>query len=173
LRECRCRATKGGDHPILPLMKQGGAWLVFSLAFFLTAGLLPLRATMASDTPGPAGAFYTLVDPDIKKGYILREDTWNGDLPIGETKAIAHQLTKGNEYRFYLRTDVKAAKLSVHVYDQDGNLAEADSWHNEANDGSSAGASVKPGRTGTYFLIVKVEKSPEERTVWGMAYAYK
>ncbi len=36
-----------------------------------------------------------------------------------------------------------------------------------------AGAEVICKKTGTYFLIVKVEKSPDERTDWGLVYSYK
>lgn len=114
------------------------------------------------------------IDKYIKQGYSLREDTWGGDLGVGDAKAITHQLFKGNEYWFCLGSDVKGAKVSVHIYDNDGNLVEDDSWQQDgANDGAFAGVQVRPTKTGTYFLIVKVEKSGEERTPWGLVYAYK
>ena len=110
----------------------------------------------------------------LKQGYTLREDTWGGDLPEKEAKAISHQLFKGNDYWFCMGTSVKGAKISIHVYDSDGNLVEeGNSWQKEKGDGAYAGAEVKCKRTGTYFLIVKIEKSPEERTSWGLVYSYK
>ena len=110
----------------------------------------------------------------IKMGYTLREDTWGGDLPEKEAKAITHQLFKGNDYWFTMGTSTKGAKISIHVYDSDGNLVEeSNSWQNERPDCAFAGAEVQCKKTGTYFLIVKVEKSPEERTDWGLVYAYK
>ena len=110
----------------------------------------------------------------IKQGYTLREDTWGGDLPEKEAKAISHQLFKGNDYWFCMGSDVKGAKISIHVYDSDGNLVEeTNSWQDEKADGAYAGAEVKCKRTGTYFLIVKIEKSSEERTTWGLVYGYK
>ena len=60
----------------------------------------------------------------IKTGYTLREDTWGGDLPVGEAKAITHQLFQKNDYWFTMGTSTKGAKISVHVYDSDGNLVE-------------------------------------------------
>ena len=43
-----------------------------------------------------------------------------------QQKAIVHQLFKGNEYWFWMGTDVDSARISVHVYDSDGNLAEVE-----------------------------------------------
>ena len=114
------------------------------------------------------------VDTYVKQGYTLREDTWGGDLPTNEAKAITHQLFKGNDYWFCMGSDVKGAKISVHVYDGDGTLVEAkDSWQREKPDGAFAGAFISCKKTGTYFLIVKIEKSAEDRTSWGLVYAYK
>lgn len=113
------------------------------------------------------------MDKYVKQGFTLREDTWGGDLPVGEAKAITHQLFKNNEYWFCMGSDVKGAKISLHIYDGDGNLVETEAWHNEKADGAFAGASIKPTRTGTYFLIIKIEQSKEERTTWGLVYGYK
>src|SRR4029077_5378831 len=64
-----------------------------------------------------------------KKGFQVREDYWPGALASGERKAIRQQLFKGNEYWFWLGTEVDHAKMSVHIYDSDGKLAERpDSW---------------------------------------------
>ncbi len=107
--------------------------------------------------------------PYIKEGYTLREDTWGGDLPSATAKAISQQLFKGNEYWFTMGTDVKGSTISVHIYDREGNLVESNAWQRDG----FAGASIKPTKTGSYFLIVKIEKSPRERTPWGLVYAYR
>ena len=109
----------------------------------------------------------------IKMGYTLREDTWGGDLPVSEAKAITHQLFQKNDYWFTMGTSTKGAKISIHVYDSDGTLVEESSWQTERADSALAGAEVICKKTGTYFLIVKVEKSPEERTDWGLVYSSK
>ena len=44
-------------------------------------------------------------DPYVKEGFTVREDYWGGDLPVKTTKAIVHQLFKGNEYWFWMGTD--------------------------------------------------------------------
>lgn len=105
----------------------------------------------------------------VKEGFTVREDYWGGDLPVKNTKAIVHQLFKGNEYWFWMGTDEKDAKISVHVYDSEGNLAEAESWQKP----HFAAARVMPKKTGSYYLIVEIEKSPQERTTWALAYGFR
>ena len=113
-------------------------------------------------------------DPYVKEGFTVREDYWGGDLPVKQTKAIVHQLFKGNEYWFWMGTDVKDAKISIHVYDSDGNLVEVEAKPGKAaSGGATAMARVVPKKTGSYYLIVEVEKSPEERTHWALAYGFK
>src|SRR5262249_36737223 len=63
-------------------------------------------------------------EPYVKQGFQVREDYWGGDLGSGEKKAVRQQLFKGNEYWFWLGTEVDKAKVAVHVYDSDGKLAE-------------------------------------------------
>ncbi len=109
-------------------------------------------------------------EPYVKQGFQVREDYWGGDLGSGEKKAVRQQLFKGNEYWFWLGTEVDRAKVSVHVYDSDGKLAEEpDGWEK----GHFAAAHVIPKATGSYFIIVSVEESPEERTHWALVYGFR
>jgi hypothetical protein len=107
--------------------------------------------------------------PYVKQGFTVREDAWGGDLGLKDQKAVTAQLFKGNEYWFWLGTDVRTATVTVHVYDSEGKLAETETWQK----GRFAGAKVVPNKTGTYYAIVTVEKSPEERTRWALVYGYK
>ena len=107
--------------------------------------------------------------PYIKQGFTLREDYWGGDLPVKTQKAIVQQLFKGTEYWFWMGTDSDAAKISVHVYDADGNLAEAEYVQQK----HFAAVRVIPKTTGTYYLIVEIEKSNQERTHWALAYGFR
>ena len=107
--------------------------------------------------------------PYVKEGFTVREDYWGGDMAVKQAKAITHQLFKGNEYWFWIGTDEKAAKVSVHIYDSEGNLCEVEGWQK----GQFGAARVIPKRSGTYYLIVEVEKSNRERTHWGMAYGFR
>jgi len=107
--------------------------------------------------------------PYVKKGFAVREDAWGGDLGVKDQQAVTAQLFKGNEYWFCLGTEVKGAVVTLHVYDSQGKLAESESWQK----GRFAGARIVPSKTGTYYAIITVEKSPQERTGWAVVYAYK
>jgi len=109
-------------------------------------------------------------EPYVKEGFQVREDYWGGDLGVGEKKAVRQQLFKGNEYWFWLGTEVEKAKVSVHIYDSEGKIAEQpDSWEK----GHFAGAHIIPNATSSYFIIVTVEESPEERTHWALVYGFR
>jgi len=118
-----------------------------------------------------ARAFAILAaEPYVKKGFHMREDYWAGDLAPGEKKAVRQQLFKGDEYWFWLGTEVDHAKVSVHIYNSGGELAEQpDSWAK----GNLAAAHIIPKTTGSYFIIVTVEESPAARTHWALAYGFR
>ncbi len=147
-------------------MKRLTPLLIALLGFVLCA--VPARATIDDALSFALEA----ADPYVKEGFTVREDYWGGDLPVKQTKAIVHQLFKGNEYWFWMGTDVKNAKISVHIYDSDGNLAEVESFDSSKKP-HMAGARVQPKKTGTYYLIVEVEKSTAERTSWSLAYGFR
>ncbi len=136
---------------------------VASLVAFLSPSLL--RATV-DDALSFA---YEAALPYYKQGFSIRKDAWGGDLGVHDRKAVSSQLFKGNDYWFLMATDVKGASLSVHLYDDQGNLVETESWQR----GRFAGARVSPKATGTFFAIVQILKSPEERTPWALVYGYK
>ncbi|HEX8312125.1 MAG TPA: hypothetical protein VF614_12455 [Chthoniobacteraceae bacterium] len=139
--------------------------LLLSAIVGLFATALPARATIDDALSFALEA----ADPYVKEGFTVREDYWGGDLPVKQTKAIVHQLFKGNEYWFWMGTDNKGAKISVHIYDSEGNLAEVESWQKP----HFAAARVTPKKTGSYYLIVEVEKSSDERTYWSLAYGFR
>ncbi len=141
-----------------------------SLRPLFIALFLAMAAPMARATVDDALSFaHEAANPYVKQGYSVREDAWGGDLGVKEQKAVAAQLFKGNDYWFWIGTDVRNAVVTVHVYDSNGKLAESETWQK----GRFAGAHVVPARTGTYYAIVTVEKSPDERTHWALVYGYK
>jgi len=112
---------------------------------------------------------YEAASPYVKKGFSVREDAWGGDLGVKDQQAVQAQLFKGNEYWFCLGPDVKGAIISVNIYDAKGNLVNVES----SRAGRLSSVRVEPQRTGTYYAIVTVHKSSQERTGWALVYAYK
>ena len=145
------------------------AKVVLRSGALLAAVIVMQRAACASVDDAQSFALQA-AEPYVKQGFQVREDYWGGDLASGEKKAVRQQLFKGNEYWFWLGTEVDRAKVSVHIYDSDGKLAEEpDSWEK----GHFAAAHVVPKTTGSYFIIVSVEQSPEERTHWALVYGFR
>jgi hypothetical protein len=131
---------------------------------------LALVARLALATVNDALSFAKeAAAPYAKQGYTIREDAWGGDLGVKDQQAVTAQLFKGNEYGFWLATDTRGAVITVHIYDSDGKLAETDFWQK----GRFAGAKITPNKTGAYYAIVTVEKSPQERSNWALIYGYK
>ena len=136
----------------------------------LLLALMALRPAIFASVDDAQSFALQAAEPYVKQGFQVREDYWGGDLGSGEKKAVRQQLFKGNEYWFWLGTEVDRAKVSVHVYDSDGKLAEEpDGWEK----GHFAAAHVIPKATGSYFIIVSVEESPEERTHWALVYGFR
>jgi hypothetical protein len=148
---------------------NGFAKVIFGASSLLAAVVVMQRAVFASVDDAQSFALQA-AEPYVKQGFQVREDYWGGDLASGEKKAVRQQLFKGNEYWFWLGTEVDRAKVSVHVYDSDGKLAEEpDSWEK----GRFAAAHIIPKTTGSYFIIVSVEESPEDRTHWALVYGFR
>ncbi len=142
----------------------------------LPPGLLVAAAALLLGTPSAlayvddALSFaYEAANPYAQEGWIIREDAWGGDLGVGDKKAVTAQLFRGNSYIFFLATDVESATLRVNIYDSDGKLAESKSWQR----GRFAFAEIKPRATGTYYAIVEILTSPEERTGWALVYGFR
>jgi len=137
-----------------------------SLAALLLVTFAPGARAFVDDALSFA---YEAANPFAQRGWIIREDAWGGDLGEGEKKAVTAQLFRGNSYMFFLATDVDGATLRVNIYDAEGNLAESKSWQR----GRFAYAEVKPRSTGTYYAIVEILSSPEDRTGWALVYGFQ
>src|SRR4029077_11653245 len=67
--------------------------------------LLALR-TLAGSVDDAQSFALQSAEPYVKQGYQVREDYWGGDLGVGEKKAVRQQLFKGNDYWFWMGTEV-------------------------------------------------------------------
>ena len=144
---------------------------------FSSRQFLPLAALVLLVAAPAARAYvddalsfaYEAANPYAQRGWIIREDAWGGDLGKGEKKAVTAQLFRGNSYMFFLATDVDGAALRVNIYDSEGNLAESKSGQR----GRFAYAEIKPRSTGTYYAVVEIMSSPEDRTGWALVYGFQ
>jgi hypothetical protein len=142
---------------------------LFRASSLLAAFALMQRGAFGSVDDAQAFALQA-AKPYVKQGFQVREDYWGGDLALGDKKAVRQQLFKGNEYWFWLGTEVDGTKESVHIYDSDGKLAEEpDNWEK----GHFAAAHIIPKTTASYFIIVSVEESPQDRTNWALVYGFR
>lgn len=153
--------TAVGWKPGFPgvLMRLLAAWVVMHVA------LPPSHATV-DDALSFA---YEAATPYVESGFLVREDSWAGDLGVGEQKGVAQQLFKGNEYWFWVGCGDEDGEISVHVYDSQGNLAEVESWQRD----HFAAARVLPKSTGTYYVLIKLEKASDAGAHWGMVYGFR
>src|SRR5436853_237946 len=84
-----------------------------SLQVSLCLAVVFALARGAAGTVDDAQSFaLQAAEPYVKEGFQVREDYWGGDLGSGEKKAVRQQLFKGNEYWFWLGTEVERAKVS-------------------------------------------------------------
>ncbi len=110
-----------------------------------------------------------LPELDKKKNpFTLRQSWWNGDLKKGGVKLIRHQLFKRNEYWFWVGLSDDTAKVSIHIYDRNGKLVESESWQK----GHVAGARIKPSKTGSYLIRIKVEDG-RGPIPWAVIYGFR
>jgi len=103
--------------------------------------------------------------------YLLRESWWHEPFrKKGDVKIIKHQLFKRNDYWFWAGLSEPDAKVSIHIYDGAGELADAEDWQ----DGHVAGARIAPASSGNYYIRVELLENPGgEELEWAVIYAFR
>jgi len=86
------------------------AKIIFRASLPLVA-LVALRPVIFASVDDAQSFALQAAEPYVKQGFQVREDYWGGDLGSGEKKAVRQQLFKGNEYWFWLGTEVDRAKV--------------------------------------------------------------
>ena len=103
--------------------------------------------------------------------YLLRESWWHETFSKkGDVKLIQHQLFKRNDYWFWAGLSEPDAKVSVHIYDSEGDLAETEDWQKN----HTAGARIVPEASGNYYIRVELLENPSgEEVEWAVVYAFR
>lgn len=103
--------------------------------------------------------------------YLLRESWWHETFSKkGDVKLIQHQLFKRNDYWFWAGLSEPDAKVSVHIYDNEGELADSEDWQKS----HVAGARIVPEASGNYYIRVELLENPSgEEVEWAVIYAFR
>ncbi|MFO1482331.1 MAG: hypothetical protein U1F71_03110 [Verrucomicrobiaceae bacterium] len=107
--------------------------------------------------------------PFVEKGFIVREDYWNGEVKSGQKLMITHQLFKGNEYAFWLGTSQENVALDIKVFDEKKQPVQIDA----KSEKFFMSVRVNPPKTGTYRIVFELTSKKEPSVLWALAYGYR
>lgn len=134
------------------------------------ACVLLLGATIVHATVDESHDFaMEAATPFVEKGFIVREDYWNGEVKSGQKLQITHQLFKGNEYAFWLGTSQEGVTLDMKVYDEKNQPVQIDA----KADKFSMSVRVNPPKTGTYKIVFELKSKSAPGVLWALAYGYR
>ncbi|WP_395738540.1 hypothetical protein [Prosthecobacter sp.] len=130
---------------------------------------LVLGATCVHATVDEAHDFaMEAATPFVEKGFIVREDYWNGEVKSGQKLQITHQLFKGNEYAFWLGTSQEGITMDMKVYDEKNQPVQIDT----KTDKFFMSVRVNPPKTGTYKIVFELKSKSSPGVLWALAYGY-
>lgn len=134
----------------------------------LAACLLPVLPVFATIDDAHSFAMEAAI-PFVKKGFIVREDYWNGEVKSGQRLMVKHQMFKGNEYAFWIGCPEDDAEFELTVLDEKGVEIALDFNASQY----FASLRVNPPRTGTYTVIFSVSSKSSKSLYWALAYGYR
>ncbi|MEZ5304275.1 MAG: hypothetical protein R3F11_27080 [Verrucomicrobiales bacterium] len=149
-------------------------------SFIRRAAALAAAAALALSALCPQGAWAFVDDAYSaaleaaqekveKEGFKLREDYWRGVADTGKRVMVKHQLFKGNEYWFWLGTNVPDAELAIKIYDENGKAVEIETVPGR----DAVAARILPPKTGTYYIAFVLKSKTEKKIDWALAYGYR
>jgi len=161
------------DRPGIAAHRGGASrWLVmgFALVGVLTLGVGWVMAFVSDAKSAAIEAAIPQLDL-ADDPYLLRESWWHDSFrKKGDVKIVKHQLFKRNDYWFWAGLSEPDAKVSIHIYDGAGELADAEDWQ-KAN---VAGARIAPGSSGNYYIRIELLENPSGDDVeWAVIYAFR
>jgi hypothetical protein len=134
----------------------------------LTACLLSVPPAFATIDDAHSFAMEAAI-PFVQKGFIVREDYWNGEVKSGQRLMVKHQMFKGNEYAFWIGCPEEDAQFELKVLDEKGAEITLDFSSRQY----FASIRVNPPRTGTYTVIFSVSSKRSKGLYWALAYGYR
>jgi len=110
-----------------------------------------------------------VAEPYAEDGFTIRADYWSGTIESAKQRLIRHQLFRGNEYWFWVATSHPDCKISIEIYDADGESITVEKKETPR----CTGARVTPARTGSYYVLIKLESLSEPTLDWALVYGYR
>ncbi|WP_395744703.1 hypothetical protein [Prosthecobacter sp.] len=145
--------------------RPGSRWPALAAACVLLLGATFVHATVDE----PHDYAMQAATPFVEKGFIVREDYWNGEVKSGQKLMITHQLFKGNEYAFWLGTSQEGVTLDMKVFDDKNQPVQIDT----KVDKYFMSVRVNPPKTGTYRIVFELKSKTEPGVLWALAYGYR
>lgn len=146
--------------------------LSVSLAMAVVLGL-GARWALAFVHDGKSAAIEgALPQLDLEENpYLLRESWWHDSFQKkGDVKLIQHQLFKRNDYWFWAGLSEYDAKVSIHIYDSAGELADNEDWQKD----NVAGVRILPEASGNYYIRIELLENPTGEPIdWAVIYAFR
>jgi len=100
-------------------------------------------------------------------GFKMRDGHWSGQIKQGERAVVAVNLYAGNQYWFSVGSNVKAKKIAVLVFDENGQPVEIDPFEGD----EKAAAGFSPTISGQYF--VSIASLEGDTGTFCLVYSYK
>jgi len=142
-----------------------------ALTFIAAALSLVLAGDMATAADDHAGACrraaFDLAGAWANDGFRLRDSSWSGTLTPGKPSIVRVSLLAGNSYWFTAAAASAAGKISVTLYDENGQPVPAQNY----SEGLRAAARFEPSASGSY--LVKIEAAQPAAAPFCLVYSYK
>lgn len=100
-------------------------------------------------------------------GFKIRDGYWAGPVKQGEQAVVAVNLYAGNQYWFSVGADDTMKKLTVQLFDENGQPLQAENY--DAEDKAAAGFS--PTISGQYFVSIGAVEG--NASTFCLVYSYK
>jgi hypothetical protein len=133
----------------------------------LVPALAPLRAEESDKEVQARRVALDLAGAFSNDGFKIRDGHWSGTLKQGEPAIVAVNLYAGNQYWFSVGANEQGNKLSVQLYDENGQPLSTESF--EAEDKAAAGFS--PTGSGQYFVVIAATEASTPTVC--LVYSYK
>lgn len=143
---------------------------IFRTILALSLAAAALASAPAAETDAQVEARKVALDlagAFSNDGFKIRDGYWAGPVKQGEEAVVAVNLYAGNQYWFSVGADDNMKKLTVRLFDENGQPVESEGYESE----DKAAAGYSPTISGQYFVSIgAIEGSA---STFCLVYSYK